>query len=60
MGIRISPREHLIVGQEYYLVYTYHLDKDPHGASDLIGLTRCGVHENTTAIRKRLLSDLIH
>lgn len=30
--------EHLIVGKRYYLAYTYYLDEEPHGDSDLIGL----------------------
>jgi hypothetical protein len=50
--------EHLTVGKRYYLVYTYHLDEEPHGDSDLIGLTRCSVHEDTLMDRKQLLSEL--
>ncbi len=44
--------EHLTAGKRYYLVYTYHLDEEPHGDSDLIGLTRCAVHEDTLRLRK--------
>jgi hypothetical protein len=44
------------VGKRYYLVYTYHLDAEPHGDSDLIGLTRCSVHEDSTTDRKQLNS----
>jgi hypothetical protein len=50
--------EHLTTGKQYYLVYTYHLDEAPHGDSDLIGLTRCGVHEATGAEREQLLKAL--
>jgi hypothetical protein len=50
--------EHLIAGKRYYLVYTYHLDEEPHGDSDLIGLTRCGVHDDTVAARTELLQSL--
>lgn len=50
--------EHLTVGKRYYLVYTYHLDEEPHGDSDLIGLTRCSVHEDTVTDREQLLSEL--
>jgi hypothetical protein len=50
--------EHLTAGKRYYLVYTYHLDEEPHGDSDLIGLTRCGVHEATRATRRELLHAL--
>lgn len=52
-----SP-EHLTVGKRYYLVYTYYLDEEPHGDTDLIGLTRCGVHEDTAAARRELLKAL--
>jgi hypothetical protein len=47
--------EHLKVGKNYYLVYTYYLDKEPSGESDLIGLTRCGVLAGTSAVRAQLL-----
>jgi hypothetical protein len=50
--------EHMTAGKRYYLVYTYHLDEYPHGDSDLIGLTRCGVHEATPATRRELLHEL--
>jgi hypothetical protein len=49
-----SP-EHLAVGNTYYLLYSYFLDNEPHGEHDLIGLTRCGVFEDTPAIRGQLL-----
>ena len=52
--VNFAP-EHLAVGKQYYLVYTYHLADEPHGDSDLIGLTRCGVQEFTPATRKQLL-----
>ena len=50
--------EHLTIGKHYYLVYTYHLDEEPHGDSDLIGLTRCGIHDDTATAREQLLSEL--
>ena len=50
--------EHLIAGKRYYLAYTYHLDEEPHGDSDLIGLTRCGVHDDTVTARRELLQSL--
>ena len=50
--------EHLTTGKRYYLVYTYHLDRNPHGDSDLIGLTRCGVHDDTSTARKEALQIL--
>jgi hypothetical protein len=50
--------EHLTAGKRYLLVYTYHLDKVPHGDSDLIGLTRCGVHDDTPAAKRELLRSL--
>jgi hypothetical protein len=50
--------EHLVKGKQYYIVYVYYLDDEPHGDSDLIGLTRCSVHEDTLSVRKQLLSDL--
>ena len=49
-----SP-EHLAVGNTYILLYTYFLDKEPKSEHDLIGLTRCGVFEDTPAIRGQLL-----
>jgi len=56
-GENFAP-EHLTIGKQYYLAYTYHLEEEPHGDSDLIGLTRCGVHEDTSAARKELLDAL--
>lgn len=56
-GRNFAP-EHLTVGKTYYLVYTHHLDEEPHGDSDLIGLTRCGVHEDVPGIRKELVNAL--
>ena len=50
--------EHLTAGKRYYLVYTYHLDEEPHGDSDLIGLTRCAVHEDTPVAKRELLQTL--
>jgi hypothetical protein len=50
----LSP-EHLVVGKTYILLYTYFLDKEPEGEHDLIGLTRCGVLEDTPAMRRELL-----
>ena len=52
--------EHLIPGKRYYIVYTYHLDREPHGDGDanLIGLTRCGVHEDTQASKTKLIQAL--
>jgi hypothetical protein len=47
--------EHLAMGNTYYVLYTYFLDKEPKGEHDLIGLTRCGVFEDTPAIRGQLL-----
>ncbi|HEX4321875.1 MAG TPA: hypothetical protein VHZ52_13265 [Acidobacteriaceae bacterium] len=58
-GENFAP-EHLIIGKQYYLAYTYYLEEEPHGDSDLIGLTRCGVHEDTPAARKELLDALSH
>jgi hypothetical protein len=58
-GRNLAP-EHLLAGKRYYLVYTYYLDEEPHGESDLIGLTRCSVHDDTPAARRLLLSDLGH
>jgi hypothetical protein len=52
--------EHLVVGKRYYIVYTYHLDEEPHGDADLIGLTRCAVHDDSEVERKQLLSELSH
>jgi hypothetical protein len=49
-----SP-EHLSVGKRYYIVYTYYLDKELMKKSDLLGLTRCGVLEDTPAVRAQLL-----
>lgn len=56
-GQNLAP-EHLEPGKRYYFVYTYYLDEEPYGESDLIGLTRCSVHEDTMAARQRLLSEL--
>ena len=56
-GKNFAP-EHLIVGKQYYLAYTYGLEEEPHGDSDLIGLTRCAVHDDTRAARKQLLDSL--
>jgi hypothetical protein len=56
-GQNFAP-EHLVIGKRYYLAYTYYLEKEPHGDSDLIGLTRCGVHEDTPVARKELLDAL--
>lgn len=53
----VAP-EHLTAGKQYYLVYTYHLDEEPHGDSDLIGLTPCGVHDDTPAAKRELLQIL--
>jgi hypothetical protein len=53
-----SP-EHFKVGKSYYLLYTYHLDKEPNGESELIGLTRCGVLADTPEVRAQLI-DAIH
>jgi hypothetical protein len=53
-GQNLAP-EHLLVGKRYYIVYTYYLDEEPHGDSDLIGLTRCSVHEDGTTDRKQLI-----
>lgn len=50
--------EHLTAGKRYLLVYTYHLDEVPHGDSDLIGLTRCGVHDDTPTAERELLQSL--
>jgi len=50
--------ERMIAGKRYYLVYTYHLDEEPHGDTDLIGLTRCGVHEDTAVARRQILQTL--
>lgn len=50
--------EHLIAGKRYLLAYTYHLDEAPHGDSDLIGLTRCGVHDDTPEAERELLQGL--
>lgn len=47
--------EHLTVGKRYYIIYTYFLDKEPDGDNDLIGLTRCGVLEDTPEVRGQLL-----
>lgn len=52
--VNFAP-EHLTVGKRYYLAYTYSLEEEPHGDSNLIGLTRCGVQEDTQAARKQLL-----
>jgi hypothetical protein len=52
-----SP-EHLAVGNSYILLYTYSLDKEPKGEHDLIGLTRCGVFDDTPAIRRGLLDSV--
>jgi hypothetical protein len=49
-----SP-EHLTIGKQYYIVYTYYLDKELMKESDLLGLTRCGVLEDTPAVRVQLL-----
>jgi hypothetical protein len=48
--------ERLLAGKEYLIVYTYYLDHEPRGEADLIGLTRCGVHEDTPEDRQKLLS----
>ena len=53
-----SAPEHLIIGKQYFLIYTYYLYQEPHGNSDLIGLTRCGFHEDTPASRKLILDAL--
>jgi len=52
--------EHLQVGKEYLIVYTYHLDHGPRDESNLIGLTRCAVHESSSEDRQRLLSSYTH
>jgi hypothetical protein len=46
--------EQLKIGKTYYLLYTYYLDKEPNGESELIGLGRCGVLEDTPAISSQL------
>jgi hypothetical protein len=50
-----SAPEHLTVGEHYYLVYTYYLDKEPAEENDLIGLTRCGVLADTPDVLAQLL-----
>jgi hypothetical protein len=59
MGQDNFAAEHLTVGKQYYLLYTYFLDKEPDGESDLLGLTRCGVFEDTPAVRARLLDGAV-
>lgn len=43
-----------MIGKSYFLLYGYYLEKEPTGDSDLIGLTRCGVFEDTPVIRMQL------
>jgi hypothetical protein len=52
--------EHLTISKSYFLVYTYSLDDEPSGESDLIGLTRCGVLEDMPAVRAQLLEGVTH
>jgi hypothetical protein len=50
----IVPPEHLITGKTYLIVFPYHLRHTPRKPQDLIGLTRCGVVEDTPENSKRL------
>lgn len=50
--------EHLGIGRRYYLLYIYHLDKQPEGISELIGLARCGVLEDKPGVRTQLLEGI--
>jgi hypothetical protein len=49
--------EQLKIGKTYYLLYTYYLDREPNGESELIGLGRCGVLEDTLAVHSQLHTD---
>ena|ERR1017187_4814216 len=48
------PAEHLIAGETYLIVFPYYLRHTPRKPNDLIGLTRCGVVQDSPENRKRL------
>jgi hypothetical protein len=51
--------EHLNISKTYYLLYSYYLDQEPSGESELMGLDRCGVLADTSEVRAQLI-DAIH
>jgi len=49
-----TPPERMTIGKTYLIVFPYYLRHTPRKPQDLIGLTRCGVMEDTPENNQRL------